>query len=102
MTIRDQVIDEIIEREGGERYSNRAEDLGGPTRWGVTQRTARQFGYQGDMRVYPRSEALRVYQAMWQHMENVKNTLMELSDVDAPEFDGYLFESVPIFQGKMV
>ncbi|GKW17218.1 GntR family transcriptional regulator [Pectobacterium carotovorum subsp. carotovorum] len=42
------------------------------------------------------------YQAMWQHLENVKNTLMEISDADAPEFDGYLFDSVPIFQGKLV
>jgi GntR family transcriptional regulator, uxu operon transcriptional repressor len=29
--------------------------------------------------------------AMWQHIENVKQTLFELSDVDDPEFDGYLF-----------
>ncbi|CCJ99514.1 Hexuronate utilization operon transcriptional repressor ExuR [Cronobacter malonaticus 507] len=41
------------------------------------------------------------WQAMWQHLENVKNSLMELSDADAPDFDGYLFESVPIFQGKL-
>lgn len=32
--------------------------------------------------------------AMWQHLENVKNTLMTLSDFDDPNFDGYLFESV--------
>ncbi|MFN4009418.1 FCD domain-containing protein [Pannonibacter sp.] len=32
-------------------------------------------------------------QAMWQHLENVRQTLMELSDVDDPEFDGYLFDS---------
>lgn len=38
------------------------------------------------------------YQAMWQHLENVKQTLMELSDVDDPDFDGYLFESVPTLQ----
>lgn len=42
------------------------------------------------------------YQAMWQHLENVKTTLMEISDAEAPEFDGYLFDSVPIFQGKLV
>ena len=83
MTIRDQVIDEIIEREGGERYSNRAEDLGGPTRWGVTQSTARQFGYQGDMRVYPRSEALRVYQAMWQQM---RLNVIESQDADLASY----------------
>jgi GntR family transcriptional regulator, uxu operon transcriptional repressor len=29
--------------------------------------------------------------AMWQHIENVKQTLFDLSDVDDPEFDGYLF-----------
>lgn len=29
--------------------------------------------------------------AMWQHIENVKQTLFELSDVDDPQFDGYLF-----------
>ncbi|AEF53096.1 FCD domain-containing protein [Marinomonas posidonica] len=30
-------------------------------------------------------------QAMWQHLENVKQTLFILSDTDAPDFDGYLF-----------
>lgn len=29
--------------------------------------------------------------AMWQHLENVKQTLFELSDVDDPKFDGFLF-----------
>lgn len=33
------------------------------------------------------------YKAMWQHLENVKQTLLELSDVDDPNFDGYLFDS---------
>ncbi|MES0884104.1 FCD domain-containing protein [Roseibium sp. SCP14] len=30
-------------------------------------------------------------QAMWQHLENVRLTLLELSDVGDPEFDGYLY-----------
>jgi GntR family transcriptional regulator, uxu operon transcriptional repressor len=30
-------------------------------------------------------------QAMWQHLENVKQTLFKLSDTEAPDFDGYLF-----------
>ena len=29
--------------------------------------------------------------AMWNHLDNVRDTLMELSDVDDPLFDGYLF-----------
>ena len=32
--------------------------------------------------------------AMWQHLGNVRETLMTLSDVDDPSFDGYLFEPV--------
>lgn len=37
----------------------------------------------------------RARQAMWQHLENVKNRLLELSNVEDPTFDGYLFESIP-------
>ena len=47
-----------------------------------------------------RRDVMGAWQAMWQHLESVKNSLLELSDEDAPDFDGYLFESVPIFQGK--
>ncbi|MBR3371306.1 MAG: FCD domain-containing protein [Rhodobacteraceae bacterium] len=31
--------------------------------------------------------------AMWQHLENVRVTLMDLSDDEDPGFDGYLFDS---------
>ncbi|RKF20060.1 FCD domain-containing protein [Alginatibacterium sediminis] len=34
--------------------------------------------------------------AMWQHLENVKQTLLGFSDVDHPEFDGFLFNENPI------
>ncbi len=34
--------------------------------------------------------------AMWQHLENVKNTLFDLSDTEDPKFDGYLFNVNPI------
>lgn len=34
--------------------------------------------------------------AMWQHLENVKQKLFELSDVDDPNFDGYLFNVSPL------
>lgn len=35
-------------------------------------------------------------QAMWQHLENVRQTLLALSDVEDPGFDGYLFDSRPV------
>lgn len=34
--------------------------------------------------------------AMWQHLENVKICLLEFSDTDDINFDGYLFESWPL------
>jgi GntR family uxuAB operon transcriptional repressor len=33
---------------------------------------------------------------MWQHLENVKQTLLGLSDISHPEFDGFLFNTDPI------
>lgn len=33
-------------------------------------------------------------QAMWQHLEHVRQTLLALSDVEDPEFDGYLYATV--------
>jgi len=48
-----------------------------------------------------KKDALAAKRAMWQHLENVKQRLMELSDVDDPNFDGYLFCSVPVvYQGE--
>ncbi|MGE9549766.1 Uxu operon transcriptional regulator [Erwinia amylovora] len=38
--------------------------------------------------------------AMWQHLENVKQRLLEFSNVDDLNFDGYLFESWPLSEGS--
>lgn len=54
-------IDELIEREGGEQYTDHPSDRGGPTRWGVTEQVARAFGYKGDMRELPREVAVQIY-----------------------------------------
>jgi hypothetical protein len=42
----------VYAHEGG--YVNNKADRGGATNWGVTQRVARQWGYQGDMRDFPK------------------------------------------------
>lgn len=34
--------------------------------------------------------------AMWRHLENVKDTLLLLSEHQSPNFDGYLFSSNPV------
>lgn len=41
-------------------------------------------------------DAAAARQAMWQHLDHVRHTLLELSDVDDPEFDGYLFNADPV------
>jgi len=43
-----------------------------------------------------KKDAKAAKHAMWQHLENVKNRLLEFSDVDDINFDGYLFESWPL------
>lgn len=55
----DQIIEGIVGREGG--YSDNPKDKGGPTRWGITQGVARQYGYTGDMKVLPREVAKAIY-----------------------------------------
>ena len=59
----DRLIEEVIGREGG--YSNHPADKGGATRWGVTEAVARANGYRGDMRHYPRADAVAVYRGIY-------------------------------------
>lgn len=61
----DDLIDDVIRREGG--YSNHPADRGGPTRYGITERVARDAGYQGPMASLPRSVAAAIYRDLyWQ------------------------------------
>lgn len=48
-----------------------------------------------------RKDARRARQAMWQHLDNVRKTVLALSDVDTPEFDGYLFQPLPLSGDKL-
>ena len=59
----DALIDTVIGREGG--YSNHPADRGGATRWGITEAVARAHGYRGDMRGFPRDEAVGIYRRIY-------------------------------------
>lgn len=54
-----QKVNNTIAKEGG--YVNNPYDRGGPTKYGITERTARKHGYKGDMRDLPREQAVEIY-----------------------------------------
>jgi lysozyme family protein len=55
----DTLIDDLIAREGG-TVANPA-DRGGPTRYGITEATARAHGYAGAIARLPRATAAAIY-----------------------------------------
>ena len=52
-----------VGHEGG--YSNNPHDKGGPTKFGITERVARENGYKGDMKDLPIELAQQVYRAFY-------------------------------------
>jgi lysozyme family protein len=54
-------ITKVIEREGG--YVFHPSDRGGPTRYGITQKKAKEFDYTGHMAEFPVELAYRIYAA---------------------------------------
>ena len=57
------LIDAVIDREGG--FVDHPADPGGPTRWGITQATARADGYGGDLRALSRARAATIYRRVY-------------------------------------
>lgn len=55
----DEAFAQVLRHEGG--FADHPADPGGETMWGVTLRTARAHGYRGDMRDFPRDDAMVIY-----------------------------------------
>lgn len=81
----DQLIDDVIGREGG--YSNHPADRGGATRWGVTEAVARAHGYRGDMRDFPRADAVEVYRRLYWLKPGFDQVALRTPRVAAELFD---------------
>lgn len=81
----DDLIDDVIAREGG--YVRNASDKGGATRWGITEKVARQTGYRGDMRRYPRSAAVAAYHQLYWIRPGFDSIAERASDLAAELFD---------------
>jgi lysozyme family protein len=61
--VKQQIIDQVIAREGG--FSDSSTDSGGKTRYGITEKVARRFGYEGQMHELPRALAVEIYQSLY-------------------------------------
>lgn len=55
----DKFVRNVIKTEGG--YVNHPNDRGGPTNYGITERTARLYGYHGDIAKLPVDVAYHIY-----------------------------------------
>lgn len=80
-----ELIDTVIGREGG--YSNHPADRGGPTRWGITEAVARAHGYRGDMRGFPREEAVPIYERVYWIRPGFDRVAPIAPDIAAELFD---------------
>ena len=59
---------ELFPLEGG--YVDHVDDLGGATNLGITEKLARQYGYEGDMRDLPMETALVIaYREFWEPLQ---------------------------------
>ena len=84
----DELIDELIEREGG--YVNHPADRGGPTKFGITEAVARAHGFVGAMPELPRDDAAAIYRRLYwlrpkfdQVAERCQRVAAELFDTGA-------------------
>jgi len=79
-----KIIANTVEREGG--YVNHEDDRGGATKYGITERVARQYGYEGDMRDLPLETAVEIYKKRyWEpiRLGKIKNEIMQELMFDA-------------------
>ncbi|WP_260484476.1 glycoside hydrolase family 108 protein [Sphingomicrobium flavum] len=79
------LVEAVIEREGG--YVDHPADRGGPTRFGITEAVARQHGYVGAMRVFPRGEAVDIYKRLFWLRPKFDDIALRLPRIAAELFD---------------
>lgn len=59
----EEAIARVLRHEGD--YSDHPADPGGATRFGITERVARDFGFRGDMRDLPIETAKLIYRTLY-------------------------------------
>ena len=83
--VREHAIARIMHTEGG--YADHKRDPGGPTKFGITQRTAAAHGYKGRVMAMTEAQAEEIYRALWieSHAGDVPN-----QDLSFQYFDAYI------------
>ena len=82
MSLKNKIINGIIEVEGG--YVNHESDRGKATKFGITEKEARNNGYTGDMRDLPRELAYQIYAVKYWDVNNLSQ-IAALSEKVATE-----------------
>lgn len=83
--LKHKLIAQLIMREGG--YSNHPNDTGGKTRYGITEKVARNYGYNGSIKMLPYELAFSIYrQRYWDTLK-----LDDIANIE-PELAKQLFD----------
>ncbi|MBY5961905.1 glycoside hydrolase family 108 protein [Marinobacter nauticus] len=69
-----QIIDDLIEREGA--YVDHADDKGGPTMYGITEKVARLHKFDGPMSHMPKTLAIAIYKDQYWTAPNFDRVAM--------------------------
>ena len=80
-------IERIIKSEGGSKYTNYKSDPGGETRFGITKRTALDYGYIGSMRTIPKYIAIKIYETQYWNVLKCNELSLLCRDLAFQTFD---------------
>jgi len=81
----DKAFHKLMEVEGG--YVDHPSDLGGPTHYGITHKTAVEYGYLGDMRELPQTLAKEIYKDKYWYSQHLDSISQLAPAVAAEMFD---------------
>lgn len=84
-TVFDRAIAHTVGIEGG--FSNHPADSGGATRFGVTERVARAYGFMGEMHALPVEVATEIYRRGFWNALNLDGIAMLSDSVALEVFD---------------
>jgi len=85
MKTREKIFEELIDREGG--YVNDPKDSGGETKYGITKRVARKYGWNGSMIKLPKDIAIDIYKRKYWDKLNLDTVYRYSPEVAEEMFD---------------